>query len=482
MLLLIAGGLIPGLLAYSFGTVHEAQVIAVVIGVLFMLLIITYPFFGLIVYTGLIYARPEETFPALAGMHLTLAIAIITFIGMGAQHILEKRPIVRTPMLGLMVCFAVLAILSGVIRGQSVETITDFARLTAQVFLVLSLIRTPERYNTYVTVLIIFTTYLGLYANYLFYISGNVTSRVLADGTVLIQSRGTGIFEDPNDLAATLIPAVVLSLTRLWQVKGFKKLLYLFPMGTIIWSVLLSTSRGGLLGMLVALFAFILSFIKNKGLAIAVAILAACAFLAVAPDRMKNMDSQEQSANERLNYWHEGLLVLRRQPLYGVGYLGFQDINEGHVAHNSYVTCFAELGFPAYFCWMGMIYYAFKRRPLSITDETSATDPPDPAQDPPPPSPDIGPPVNAPPAKPKRAPLSYDLMSAQVTLLGFLAAAFWITRTYSPVLYLFLCLPEAQQLATDQKPAPPMRTKDFVKIFGLCIAMILLIYAFTLKR
>jgi len=63
VLLLVAGLLLPGLLAYTLVTTNETQVVAVVLGVLGLLVILARPFWGFIFFVGPLYTRPEESFP-----------------------------------------------------------------------------------------------------------------------------------------------------------------------------------------------------------------------------------------------------------------------------------------------------------------------------------------------------------------------------------------------------------------------------------
>ena len=69
---------------------------------------------------------------------------------------------------------------------------------------------------------------------------------------------------------------------------------------------------------------------------------------------------------------------------------------------------------------------------------------------------------------------------------GFLVAAFWISRTYVPVLYLMIALPLAQQIAfsggeTDFNLAPKRRWLDVWKIVAICIASIVVIAGIAYK-
>jgi O-antigen ligase len=165
---------------------------------------------------------------------------------------------------------------------------------------------------------------------------------------------------------------------------------------------------------------------------------------------MTNFNTTEQSANERLTFWSNGLDQLRQHPLTGCGYTKFPDFNGHRAAHNSFVLCFAELGLPGYFCFIGLIYYAFRRRPQSAPwappDERSAR----------------------------------DLLGSRLALIGYLTGSFFLTRTYIPVTYLYITLPVAAQIALSGQTEPyrltsSERLKDCRWIGAICAGSILFI-------
>jgi O-antigen ligase len=55
------------------------------------------------------------------------------------------------------------------------------------------------------------------------------------------------------------------------------------------------------------------------------------------------MDSQESSAQSRIEAWGQGLMMLKSKPVFGVGYSRFTEYHR-KVAHNSFVQTAAELG------------------------------------------------------------------------------------------------------------------------------------------
>ena len=171
-LLILCAVVVPVLITYAFGTTNETQVIAAVGGLLAMMLIAAVPFWGLIVFTALLYIRPEESVRELAGMHLTLIVGTACALGMLLRLALDRKKMVRTPLLGMMTGLTVVGLISGATVGVGVVAALDFARLLMVVVLLLNLLRTRKDYNTFITFIIVSTAYLSVYSTYLYYSGG----------------------------------------------------------------------------------------------------------------------------------------------------------------------------------------------------------------------------------------------------------------------------------------------------------------------
>src|SRR5688500_4831713 len=65
---------IPGALAFGLASWNELQIAAAVVGLLAVMAVFARPYIGLVLFVILLYLRPEETFPALAGMRLTFGV------------------------------------------------------------------------------------------------------------------------------------------------------------------------------------------------------------------------------------------------------------------------------------------------------------------------------------------------------------------------------------------------------------------------
>lgn len=472
--------LIPCLIAYMMVMGNESQVAALVLAVIGGLVIIARPFWGLIFFVALLYTRPEESIPALQGMRLPLIVSSVTLLTVFFHKLLNREPLVKTPINGMILGFGAAAVASAVMLGTASEAAQDIARLVILVFLVLNLVTTAKLYNTFSTALVCFTGYLAAYSIYLY----STGAALMEHGA--LRSQATGIFADPNDLAGTIVAGLGVALFRTRAEKKSYRIFYFLLSAVFVSAIFLTHSRGGMIALLAVLGYFIFASIQRKGTALLVMVLALVPLFILGGGRATNFDSSDASANSRFWFWTTGVEQLAQHPFLGVGYGGFPDVNGGMTAHNSFVLCFAETGLIGYFFWIGCFYYSFRRfSPVELESveyvveyveetedaarkmvlrqrETEALE-----------------------SKKKRD--AVELLGARLGLAGFLVSAFWISRSYVPVLYLFISLPLAQQISA--RPylqnivlGSQERSRDWGRIALICLVSIIVIYVFALRN
>jgi hypothetical protein len=177
---------------------------------------------------------------------------------------------------------------------------------------------------------------------------------------VVLRLRGAGIFHDPNDLC--LILCVGMASSLYWHgsfpVRAMRPL-WLVPLGLFGYALTLTQSRGGVLGLLAGtLVLFQARFGWRR--AIGLAAIAVPLLFLVSTGRQRHFDigDKEDTAQERMRLWSEGLEFFREAPLFGVGYNEFVE-RAGLVAHTSFVHCYAELGVFGGTLFTGAFYCAF---------------------------------------------------------------------------------------------------------------------------
>jgi O-antigen ligase len=229
-----------------------------------------------------------------------------------------------------------------------------------------------------------------------------------------------GFLNDPNDLAVAFLTALPLaiylareaaSMLLRWASYG--------AAGTTLYGIYLTNSRGGFVALLAMLGVYCF---HRFGLlrTIVVGPLALVPLLIMRPSRMEDVSPDEASASERVEAWYTGLQLFFEHPILGVGRGNFTE-HHWLPAHNSYILVLAETGLAGYLIWTALIgttLVALYRVETSLADGSASA------------SPQSGP--DAQHAAAARAML--------YSLVGFLAAAFFLSRSYIPILYLVLGL------------------------------------------
>ena len=169
--------------------------------------------------------------------------------------------------------------------------------------------------------------------------------------------RALGLLNDPNDLAQTLVAALPLVFLAWQRHRPFGNFLFvLLPASAMLWAVVLTRSRGGLVALAALVwFTFALRAGPRWARALRWAGFVGLFLVLILFFRLGGADD---SAMGRLEAWSEGLQMLKYSPVWGVGFGSFADVHQ-IVAHNSFVHCFGELGLVGYFAWLGAILATF---------------------------------------------------------------------------------------------------------------------------
>jgi O-Antigen ligase len=240
--------------------------------------------------------------------------------------------------------------------------------------------------------------------------------------------RALGFMHDPNDLAMGMIVALGL-IGGAWRPKlQLRNLLLAACAGALVYGVHLTGSRGGTVALLVVLWRFAASRLGSVPSLVLLVALGAGAMSVDFGGRPLFIQADE-STSGRLVAWTEGFEMLRTRPILGVGYGQFVD-HHTLTAHNSLVLCFAETGLLGSFFWVGLFVVTLLE--LHALKNLPGDEPFD------------------------------DLArqwaeGLQLSLIGFMTAAFFLSRTFVPTLYLIIGLSAAvAAIARDANRSIPV--------------------------
>jgi O-antigen ligase len=334
-------------------------------------------FTWLLVFTLVLFLRPQDLFPPLEVLHLAEVSAILGLLSLVAGRLSRREPLTRiTPEFVAVLAFGAVILLTAPFSlwfGGSVGVFTDlYAKVILVYLLTVNAVSSPKRLERLTWVLVLVVGFIAFRA-VLDYVRGeNLTAR----GTRVRGSVG-GIMKNPNDLALNMVvflpPAISFALgARTLTRKTIAAACSLFMVGAIV----ASGSRGGFLGfavMVVVLGAFL---VRTRPLVVVAGVLAVMCALPVLPSsywrRIASITDSSQddfgSLDARRTLMRESVQAYLENPVIGVGAGEFKDWNNDrrteswHESHNVWLQVASELG------TVGLAVYVFLvlRAPIAV--------------------------------------------------------------------------------------------------------------------
>lgn len=310
-----------------------------------------------VMLNGVLIIRPEELADG-SDMRLYLTVMCLNLVIAGPKILamLQWPRLRRQPISVCVLGIWIAGVLSKLVRGQidpTVDFLDGFGKVALYYFLLVSVIDTPERLRSFLgwlVVLVIAMSALGLLQYHGIVDIDALKPRDRRDFfdvekgelAVITQIHGTGIYNDPNDLCLILVTGSLCALYRAFTAGSvLTRLLWLLPMGQFGYALLLTQSRGGLVGLAVAgVIWSCATFGRRRGMLLVASLLPATPFLL--GDRQANIGLDKgDTSTGRVELWSEGFKAMKNNPVIGVG-----DYAEevGMVAHNSFVHAYVEMG------------------------------------------------------------------------------------------------------------------------------------------
>lgn len=416
-------------------------------------------FLLLSLYLFCTFIRPQEWAPGLMGKPLINALAVSGFFFLCLEKLVSsKKGFIKVPHNGFMLGLYAATILSHAAHtyvGGMTMAAKGFLVILILYFLVLNSIDSFIKYKVstwWIVFLICALVFQGMYqvANGVGWAGQYPITQGGKYTDLVTRITWVGIFSDPNDLALTFVIAVGLVLPFIFGRTNFVSFgVSLICAGLLCYGVYLTNSRGGMLALMSTVYYFMVLRTGKLMVGGVIGSVIAAAILVLGPSRVGEISTAEASAYSRVELWYQGFLMLKSNPLFGVGFNMFTD-DLPQTAHNSYVLAFGELGFFGFYMWMGLLYCTFKG-------------------------------LNAIQAKVPRL-YNYTL-GLQSGMVGFCAAGFFLSRTYVIIPYLIFSLTGAL-LHIARSIDPDFRfvldKKDMGNIFWLSVGVIVLIFV-TIK-
>jgi O-antigen ligase len=320
-------------------------------------------FFITTVYLALIYIRPTELVEGWLEVPLVMYASVIAAPLLGWAALQGRARVVEMPqdrLLWLLWAAIVLSNLASGWLGGGIFGFTSFAQVMFQYALIRTAVRTMPQLRATIVLLTCFMLFHALSGiqQWNTGVGFGGIEPMTTDGQLRI--RSVGIFNDPNDLALSMLVVLPFLIVTVLNPAAAKitRLLAVGVLVPMLMAFYYTNSRGGVLGLAAAITIIgWRRFGSRVGPIMVVAMLGG--LVALGPSRLAEMDAEEDSAQGRIEAWAEGLQMLKQRPLTGVGYSRFTEYH-ALVAHNSFVQVLAELGLLGGAAFIGMVFWYFE--------------------------------------------------------------------------------------------------------------------------
>jgi len=386
-------------------------------------------FFFLVLYTIFIFIRPHEAFTISESWILIKVLAILSFSGV----IFALRPLQIGIQGKLLLLLIPVIMISAFANGYGMMGITQSQSMLVgsiiPMFLYSVLLTSLKRHHVIMFICLIAA---------LFMVHNGHIQRSSPDGygwtgTKFVgEGRITylGFFSDPNDIGLFLVMCMPITTYFISESKKISKLFYIITLAALFYGVYLTDSRGTFLGVVGVIGSYLL--LTKGGTKLIIFVLTSTPILATLVASRGGMSSEDASANGRLEAWYSGLHeMFLSNPILGIGKGNFVDFH-GRAAHNSFVLVTGELGFLGYSLWGGALfctvicgYFITKMRTSKLKENLAANN-----------------------SEEKNILIMQELKLATTlffSMVAFMITAFFLSRSYVLVLFVFLGLNIAAQ-------------------------------------
>jgi hypothetical protein len=315
----------------------------------------TLSYLGLFLFTAVLYFRPYELIPSLAGVtSMAFWLAVPTLLVFAfSQFALEGNLTARPREVNLSLLLLLAGLLSmplAIAPGEAWDEFNHaFWKAVMMFILIVNVVRTERRLKGMI--------FLGLAVGCM--LSVGAINDYRAGRLVIAGQRVAGVvggmFGNPNDLALHLVTMIPLAFGLFLHTRRkLVKPLYAMCMFLMVGGVIATFSRGGFLGLIGggAVLAWKLGR-GNRALTVVLLVGALIALIALAPGEYASRlgsitGGGDASSHSRRELLIRSVVVALRHPLLGIGMGNFHIVGIGEaVSHNAYTQVAAEMGMAA---------------------------------------------------------------------------------------------------------------------------------------
>ena len=314
-------------------------------------------FFGLLLFIFLQIIRPQDFVPGLQGSRLVLYLMVALLIGLLFSPI-EKK-LIKSPQdkyTSVFLASIVLSTLSLFWLSYILDTAMETIKTALMYYFIVIVVDKESRFEKTVWTMVILMGWVAL-MGVLQYHGYDITGAgmLFSPDKGGWQIKGIGNFDNPNDLAYSVVLIAPFALGLLFDTKAFMgRIIALILLIVSIYCIYLTKSRGGQVALAASLGTWFYLWINNPKRKRQLVFIAIAGVLAVAVAQSTGY-REDESAMGRVEAWAEGWQLLKSNPIVGVGKGQFREHHKRDT-HNSYVRAGAELGLLGLYAYIGMIY------------------------------------------------------------------------------------------------------------------------------
>ena len=376
----------------SIAFVHPAVPFAVIIGVIVGAILLSNIDYGMYAVIAITVLLPFAALPLNIGFNPTfLDLALVAVYAIWFARVMTRQNeggFVATSLGILVLVFLILAVFS-FIAGTAYAPVTtqvlrQFAEVLAAIaffFVVVNVVRTHADLRRFITALIIAGSISATIGVVLYLLPRDISMLLLSalrvfkypTGDRVLRfinddpanpMRATSTSVDPNVLGGLLILVTALTVPQLFAEKPLlPRRLIGVMIGTMLVCMVLTFSRGSLLGLSLALL--IIATVRYRPI-IAIALIAVTIvlFLPMTQDYVgyfvDAFTAGDRSTQMRLGEYKDALTLISRYPFFGVGFGGSPDIDTYLGVSSVYLLMAEEMGLiglSVFLLTMGTFFY-----------------------------------------------------------------------------------------------------------------------------
>jgi putative inorganic carbon (hco3(-)) transporter len=330
----------------------------------------TLAYYALMMFSLIYFTRPEDFIPGLAVVPINkiaggiALFAVIFLVPAGRRH----RLTLELKILLLLLAHMILCIPFAAWRGGAYDTVINKFSKGVIVAILIYMVTTSVKEVRKLLAIQAATIALVTVASV--FVHDTIDGRLMG-----IQK---GILENPNDLAINIAINFPLCVAFFFAAKKMVwKLFWAACLGFLMWGVIATYSRSGLLAMVVTVAICLWEFgIKGKRTVVLVSAvfigMIAVGVVIVTPNYLIRIESivrgdiegsgDRGSLEARQQLLKDSLKLMVKHPIFGVGPGNFSSYTQTwRVAHNTYSELGAETGVPGVFLFLLLLGFTLRK-------------------------------------------------------------------------------------------------------------------------